>query len=155
MSSVAREAVPEVAAQDLSRRVRPERWGGYADCFAVTIDRTVTLPEFVYAFYTSPAFRAERLLLRVFIGAASRPSDADAVARGSATQFAAWYVGERTATQLLMCDRYEGRDPGFVWRGSPATVRGCSSARLWPRAAVGAVLSLGAKDFASCCDFTC
>lgn len=108
MSSVAREAVPEDSLLKTFRGgVRPERWGGYADCFAVTIDRTVTLPEFVYAFYTSPAFRAERLLLRVFIGAASRPSDADAVARGSATQFAAWYVGERTATQLLMCDRYE------------------------------------------------
>jgi hypothetical protein len=108
MSSVTRQAVPEDSLlKTFHGGARPERWGGYADCFAVTIDRTVTLPEFVYAFYTSPAFRIERFLLRIFIGAASTPSDADAVAKGFASKFAAWYVGERSATQLLMCDRYE------------------------------------------------
>jgi hypothetical protein len=85
----------------------PDRWGRYADCFSVEVDRTVTLPEFVFAFYTSPAFRVERFVLRLVIGAASSRSDARAVADGSATRFAAWYVGERNATQLLMCDRYE------------------------------------------------
>jgi hypothetical protein len=37
----------------------------------------------------------------------SSESDARALADGSAASFAVWYVGERTATQLLMCDRYE------------------------------------------------
>jgi hypothetical protein len=108
MLSVAREAVPDDSLLKTFRGgARPERWGGYADCFEVAIDRTVTLSEYVYAFYTSPAFRIERLLLRLFIGSASSRSDARAVAEGSATRFAAWYVGERSATQLLMCDRYE------------------------------------------------
>jgi hypothetical protein len=108
MFSVTREAVPDDSLLKTFRGgVHPERWGGYADCFEVTVERTVTLSEFVYAFYTSPAFRIERLLLRLLIGAASTRADARAVAEGTATRFAAWYVGERSATQLLMCDRYE------------------------------------------------
>jgi hypothetical protein len=108
MFSITREAVPEDSLLKTFRGgAHPERWGGYADCFEVSVDRTVTLSEFVHAFYTSPAFRVERLLLRLVIGAGSSRSDARAVAEGSATRFAAWYVGERSATQLLMCDRYE------------------------------------------------
>ncbi|HEY2678806.1 MAG TPA: hypothetical protein VGI65_17670 [Steroidobacteraceae bacterium] len=108
MSSVTREAVPDDSLlKTFGGGAHPERWGGYADCFEVTVDRIVTLAEFVFAFYTSPLFRVERCLLRVFIGAPSSQSDARALADGSASQFAAWYVGERTATQLLMCDRYE------------------------------------------------
>jgi hypothetical protein len=86
---------------------RPERWGRYGDCFAVTVHRVVNLAEFVFAFYSSPVFRIERLMLRVLLGAPSSDSDARAVAEGSGGSFAVWYVGERTATQLLMCDRYE------------------------------------------------
>jgi hypothetical protein len=87
--------------------LRPERWGKYGDCFSVTVDRVVSLADFVFAFYTSPVFRIERLLLRAFIGTSSSDSDARALADGSAASFAVWYVGKRTATQLLMCDRYE------------------------------------------------
>jgi hypothetical protein len=87
--------------------VHPERWGRSGDCFAVSVDREVTLAEFVFAFYSSPVFRIERLILRVLVGAPSSDSDARAVADGSGGSFAVWYVGERTATQLLMCDRYE------------------------------------------------
>jgi hypothetical protein len=108
MFSVTREAVSEDSLLKTFRGgAHPKRWGRYADCFEVTVDRNVTLAEFVFAFYTSPLFRIERFLLRVFIGAASSQSDARAVAEGSAAQFAAWYVGERTGAQLLMCDRYE------------------------------------------------
>lgn len=108
MFSVRPQAVPEDSLLKTFRGgAHPERWGRYADCFEVTVDRNVTLADFVFAFYTSPLFRLERLLLRILIGAASSQSDARAVAQGSASQFAAWYVGERTSTQLLMCDRYE------------------------------------------------
>jgi hypothetical protein len=106
--SVLRESVPEESLLVTYRGgVHPERWGTYGDCFAVTVDRVVNLAEFVFAFYSSPVFRIERLMLRVLVGAPSSDSDARAVAGGSAGSFAVWYVGERTATQLLMCDRYE------------------------------------------------
>jgi hypothetical protein len=106
--SILRDSVPEDALLITHRGgVRPERWGKYGDCFAVTVDRAVNLAEFVFAFYCSPVFRIERLMLRVLVGSPSSDSDARAVADGSGASFAVWYVGERTVTQLLMCDRYE------------------------------------------------
>jgi hypothetical protein len=67
----------------------------------------VGLAEFVFAFYTSRLFGIERFLLRMLIHAPSSRAEARAVAEGTADKFAAWYVGARTSTQLLMCDRYE------------------------------------------------
>jgi hypothetical protein len=84
----------------------PELWGGYGDCFFIPIDRTVSLAEFVVAFYTAPVFRLERLILRVAVGAPSSDEEARQLAAGLRDAFAVWMVGERTATQLLMCDRY-------------------------------------------------
>jgi hypothetical protein len=108
MAGIARESVPD---DSLLRTFRggahPERWGRYADCFAVRIEQNVTLAQFVFAFYTSPLFRIERGLLRLLINAPSSRADARAIADGTSDKFAVWYVGQRTATQLLMCDRYE------------------------------------------------
>jgi hypothetical protein len=108
MFSVVRDPVPEDALLQTYRGgARPERWGNYGDCFSVTVDRPVSLTDFVFAFYTSPVFRLERFVLRALMGIPSSDSGARALADGSAASFAAWYVGKRTATQLLMCDRYE------------------------------------------------
>jgi hypothetical protein len=84
----------------------PQAWAQYSDCFVIETDRPVTLADFVLAFYTSPLFRLERLILRWLAHAPSRDSEARAVAEGSGSSFAVWKVGGRTATQLLMCDRY-------------------------------------------------
>jgi hypothetical protein len=108
MFSVTQDAVPEDALLKTYRGgLRPESWRDSGDCFAVTVDRLTDLAEFVFAFYTSPVFRIERLILRLLAGAPSTDSDALRLAEGSGTSFAIWRVGERTATQLLMCDRYE------------------------------------------------
>lgn len=108
MHSIVREALPEDALLNTYRGgLRPERWGAYGDCFSVIADRVVSLAEFVFAFYTSPVFRIERSILRVFVGAPSSDAAARALSGGSAASFAVWYVGQRTPTQLLMCDRYE------------------------------------------------
>jgi hypothetical protein len=108
MFSITREPVPgDALLRTFRGGTHPERWGSYADCFAVGVDRNVSLAEFVFAFYTSPLFRIERGLLGLLINTPSSRSDARAVADGTADKFAAWNVGQRTATQLLMCDRYE------------------------------------------------
>jgi hypothetical protein len=108
MAAITREPVPEDSLlRTFGGGAHPERWGRYADCFAVRIERNVTLAQFVFAFYTSPLFRIERGLLRLLINAPSSRADARAVADGTSDKFAAWYVGQRAATQLLMCDRYE------------------------------------------------
>jgi hypothetical protein len=108
MLAITRESVPDDALLRTFRGgAHPERWGRYADCFAVCVDGNVTLAQFVFAFYTSQLFRIERGLLRLLINAPSSRADARAIADGTSDKFAAWYVGQRTATQLLMCDRYE------------------------------------------------
>jgi hypothetical protein len=107
MFSIAQQAVPEDALLMTYRGGRnPARWGRYGDCFSVPVDRVVSLADFVMAFYSSWVFRIERALFRAF-GASSSSAQARAVADGSGTEFAVWYVGDRSATQLLMCDRYE------------------------------------------------
>jgi hypothetical protein len=85
----------------------PELWGDYGDCFSMSIDRVVSLSEFVGAFYTSPLFKLERLALRWLVNAPSSDQEAMQLAEGTLDNFAAWRVGERSETQLLMCDRYE------------------------------------------------
>jgi hypothetical protein len=108
MFSVRREAVPDDALLKTYRgAVKPERWGSYADCFAVTVDHEVDLADFVSAFYTSWVFRIEGFILHALLGVSASERDARALAGGAADRFSAWYVGQRTATQLLMCDRYE------------------------------------------------
>ena len=108
MFSITQDDVPENALLCTYRGgLRPERWGGSGDCFSVAVDRVTSLTEFVFAFYTSPVFRIERLILRLLAGAPSTDAEARWLAEGSGTSFAIWRVGERAATQLLMCDRYE------------------------------------------------
>ena len=106
--SVVQDSVPDDALLKTYRgSARPERWNHHVDCFTVTVDRSVRLSDFVIAFYTSRLFRVERLLLTIVFRAPSTDAQVHAVAEGSTNSFAIWRVGERTSTQLLMCDRYE------------------------------------------------
>src|SRR5271154_45861 len=103
MFSVTREPVPEDSLLRTYRGgARPWRWGKYGDCFSLIADREVSLSGFVFAFYSSWVFRPERWLLAAATRAPASDQEARAVADGSAATFAVWYVGERSATQLLM-----------------------------------------------------
>jgi hypothetical protein len=108
MFSITQDAVPaDALLKTHLGGPGPERWRESGDCFAVSVDRVVPLAAFVFAFYTSPVFRIERLILALLTGAPSTDTEARRLADGSGTSFAIWRVGERTATQLLMCDCYE------------------------------------------------
>jgi hypothetical protein len=108
MFSVTQDTVPEGSLLRTYRGgARPECWRGQGDCFTACIDRRVALADFVLAFYTSPVFRIERLILFVLAGAPSTDHEVRQLAEGTGVTLAVWRVGERTATQLLMCDRYE------------------------------------------------
>jgi hypothetical protein len=125
---------------------RPEHWGLQGDCFAVVVDAPVTLSDFVVAFYTSPVFRLERLILRILARAPSMDSDVQSVADGSGTLFAIWRVGERTATQLLMCDCFEKTRSWFQvvpLAGGAATVLRFGSAVSSSRNRETGTLSMG------------
>jgi hypothetical protein len=77
--------------------------GAYTDCYAVDIAQSVAFADYVEAFYTSRAFKCERLALRL-IGKPSSDADARRLARGEADAFAAWSVEARAPDQVLMCD---------------------------------------------------
>jgi hypothetical protein len=79
----------------------------YADCFSVRTSQSVSLQEFVLAFYTTPLFRVERLILGL-IGRPSSDEQALKLSQGETESFAAWSVEALAANQLLMCD-FRGR----------------------------------------------
>ena len=99
MPGVRRIEIPE---QALHRRYLAE--GAYADCYAVVVDRRVTLAGFVEAFYTSWLFRLERWILAWTVDKPSSDDDARWLANGDLQAFAAWTVEARAPDQLLMCD---------------------------------------------------
>ena len=108
MFSISQENVPADSLLKTFRNAsRPERWGHQGDCFSVTINRPVSLAEFVREFYSSPVFRIERFLLRFLAGSPSTDAQVRGVADGTGDSLAVWRVGARTETQLLMCDRFE------------------------------------------------
>jgi hypothetical protein len=87
--------------------------GAYADCFVTEIAATIAHAQFVEAFYTTPAIRIERWILRF---ACSRPSsdlDARQLAQGERASFAAWNVEERSPNQLLLAD-FTGRTRSWL-----------------------------------------
>jgi hypothetical protein len=84
----------------LAQRISP---GDYADCLTVDVPGAISLSKYVEAFYTSAAFRPERMVLRL-IGRGSNDIDVRALADGSADDFAAWDVEARGADELLLRD---------------------------------------------------
>jgi hypothetical protein len=82
----------------------PDTWGTYHDCFALPIDRVVTLPEFVYAFYTTAVFKLERLIIAYAVKLPSTDEQALQFARGSRARFSAWTLAEVSGNQLLASD---------------------------------------------------
>ncbi|MFN9489175.1 MAG: hypothetical protein ACK59Y_05270 [Betaproteobacteria bacterium] len=78
--------------------------GAYTDCFCTEIEGCCTHAEFVEAFYTTPLFKLERLILRLALARSSTDAEARQLARGERDQFAAWTVEARAAHQLLLTD---------------------------------------------------
>lgn len=73
----------------------------YRDCFSREVPGEVSLPQFIERFYSSMAFRPERVVLRLLGRGASR-ADIRALARGEADGIAVWKVVSREPTQILL-----------------------------------------------------
>lgn len=54
----------------------------YCYCYSTRIEASVSLSDFIYAFYTSPAFSFERKLLALALRVPSSDEDARALATG-------------------------------------------------------------------------
>lgn len=94
---------------------------GHVDAYAADLPRPVALPEFIRAFYDSPAFRPERWIL----GAAGlRGTDADlvALADGRGTRFAAWTVEARIPGEILLAAFNTRSWLAIVPRGEASTL---------------------------------
>jgi hypothetical protein len=87
--------------------------GAYADCYVTDIQGPVSQTQFVEAFYTTPLFKLERLLLRWLAAKPSTDTDAKNLAAGTLDAFAAWRVERRDTNQLLLSD-FTGRTKSWL-----------------------------------------
>lgn len=78
------------------------RNGAFTDCYATSVPGTVTLPEFVFAFYTTPLFKVERWLLAMALRIPSSDEQAHLLANATSDRFSAWRVEQRSDTQMLL-----------------------------------------------------
>ncbi len=78
--------------------------GAYVDCYMTEISCRATFPEFTFAFYTTPLFKLERLILKMTVSKPSTDTEARQLADGNIENFAAWTVESRRENEILMCD---------------------------------------------------
>lgn len=106
----------------------------YADCYVTQIARHVSHAEYVEAFFTTPLFKLERLLLAWLVSKPSTDTQASQLASGTLDSFAAWSVEDRCEDQLLMCD-FQGRTRSWLMV-APAEGESAGSTRLYFGSAV-------------------
>lgn len=108
--------------------------GAYADCFVTDVRLSVSQAQYVQAFYTTPVFRLERLILRVAVSRPSTDKDAQELAQGTTTRFSAWDVEKRDESQMLLRD-FTGRTRSWLMAtpGSAATTRLYFGSAVVPR----------------------
>jgi hypothetical protein len=105
LQAVLQKPVPDFSLLRTYRApLHANAWKEFMDCFAAELPRTVSLAEFIRAFYDSLPFRLERRIIQVLIGRPSTAQDLQALASGASEDFAAWVVLERTDTQILLGD---------------------------------------------------
>jgi hypothetical protein len=80
---------------------------GFVDCFFIDVDAPISHAQFVATFYTSWLFKMERFILGWVVAKPSTDAEAQQLAEGERTQFAAWTFEARAENQLLMRD-YQG-----------------------------------------------
>ncbi len=114
--------------------------GAYADCYATDIPGAVSHAEYVEAFYTTFVFKIERMLLSWFVSRPSTDLQAQELASGRISSFAAWRVEARSPDQLLLCD-FQGNTRSWLM-SVPVTVNGSHGTRLYFGSAVVPVMSV-------------
>lgn len=109
--------------------------GAYADCYVTQVAQHVCQAEYVEAFYTTPLFKLERLLLAWLVSKPSTDAQARQLASGTIDSFAAWSVEARREDQLLMCD-FQGRTRSWLMVAPAEEGESAGSTRLYFGSAV-------------------
>lgn len=110
------------------------RAGAYADCYCTEIDGAISCADYVEAFYTTPLFKTERIILKLAVSSPSTDAQARQIAEGTIDRFAAWTLEARTDQQLLMCDIFGSTRSWFMVE--PLNAGGTAHTRLYFGSAV-------------------
>jgi len=78
------------------------RQGAFTDCYGTSVLGTVTIGEFVFAFYTTPLFKVERWLLAAVLRRPSSDEQASRLAAATSDRFSAWKVERRSGDEILL-----------------------------------------------------
>ena len=100
---------------------RYARTSAFTDCYSVKVARPVSLSEFLEAFYTTPLFKLERLLLSIKPDFSSTDAQAGELAQGKRERFAAWSVEAREPNQVMLA---AGRTRSWLMVGAPTSTSG-------------------------------
>lgn len=76
--------------------------GYYTDCFSVDAECDVSLPDLIAAFYKTPLFRLERLVLGFTPKGRMCDADVDALARSDSDVMSMWRVEARREAEILL-----------------------------------------------------
>jgi hypothetical protein len=99
----------------------------------------VSYEQYVTAFYSTPVFKLERLILKWAVSKPSTDTQAQQLAAGTVDQFAAWHVEQRAENQLLLCD-FRGRTRSWLML-APLGIAGSEGTRLYFGSAVVPVVN--------------
>ena len=78
--------------------------GVYVDSYRTEIQGHITIPVYVFAFYTTALFKIEQFILTYTARRPSNDTQTRELADGTRNEFAAWTVESRRDNELLMCD---------------------------------------------------
>ena len=76
--------------------------GGYSDCYYVDIQKDVALSDYILAFFSTPIFRMERLILNLVPSGRSNEQCVLDIASGTGDKMAGWKTEKRDENQLLL-----------------------------------------------------
>lgn len=99
--------MPAIKTSELPETALLRKYQGasaYVDCYCAEVPAAVSHAEFVEAFYTTNLFKVERAILKCLAALPSTDVQAQSLAAGGASTFAAWRVESRRDNQLLMAD---------------------------------------------------
>jgi hypothetical protein len=103
--------------------------GAYADCLKHEVPGHTSLAQLIEAFYTSPVFRPERIILGL-IGMPSNNQTVRRLALGGSDRFAAWHVEARSDDQILLCD-FQSRTRSWLMAVPQTGADGASKTALY------------------------
>ena len=97
------ENVIEAQRPEHSLITEQSKMSGYVtDCFSIEISRAVKLSDFIEAFYKTPLFRLERVVLSLAPKGRMRDADVTALSKGLTDRIFIWEVETRHDAQILL-----------------------------------------------------